>query len=244
MTGTDPFELDDGAYVLGALDDDERRAYEAHLETCAPCRARVAELRDTAALLSALPRSAGADLLTGAPPAAFGDLVAEPSNLPVRPVDPMPDTLLPGLLRRVRRERVRRRFLTAGIGAVAAACLVAIALVLAPNGSSPGPAHRPAAVAMVAVKPSPVSATARLISRGWGTQIEVHCTYPSYERGRFAYRLVVIDKANKAHDAGDWTLVPGKSQVDFTSGTSVATGQIARVQIRTPTGTPVLELNV
>jgi hypothetical protein len=160
------------------------------------------------------------------------------------PSEAVPDTLLPGLLRRARRERVRRRFLAAGIGTVAAACLVAIALVLAPDGSSPGPSNRPAAVAMAVVRPSPLSATARLISRGWGTQIDVHCTYPAYDRDRFAYRLVVIDKHNQTHDAGDWTLVPGKDGIDFTTGTSVSTAEIARVQIRTPTGTPLLELRL
>ncbi len=230
MTGTDPFAYDDGAYVLGALDDAERRAFEAHLETCAACRARVAELRDTAAMLTALPASAGVELLADAVPS-----MAEAS-------EPMPDTLLPGLLRRAHRERVRRRFLTAAVGAVAAACLVALAVVLASTGSSP--ANQPAAVAMVAVKPSPLSATARLVSRGWGTQIDVHCTYPSYDRDRFAYRLVVIDKHNRAHEAGDWTLVPGKDGIDFTTGTALSPAQIARLQIRTPSGTPLLELRL
>ena len=42
-----------GAYALDALDDGERRLFEAHLETCADCRAEVAELRATAAYLGA-----------------------------------------------------------------------------------------------------------------------------------------------------------------------------------------------
>jgi Putative zinc-finger len=242
MTGTDPFEYDDGAYVLGALDDAERRAFETHLETCAACRARVAELRDPAALLAGLPLSAGVDLMAGAAPGGVGSPAGDDA-FPITTA-PIPDTLLPGLLRRARRERVRRRFATAGVGAVAAAVLVALAIVLTPNGSSPTSPSQPPAVAMVAVQPSPLTATARLISRGWGTQIDVHCKYPSDERDRFAYRLVVIDKRNQAHDAGDWTLVPGKAGINFTTGTSVATADIARVQIRTPTGTPLLELQV
>jgi anti-sigma-K factor RskA len=40
-----------GAYALDALDEGERRLFEAHLETCDECRAEVAELTATAAYL-------------------------------------------------------------------------------------------------------------------------------------------------------------------------------------------------
>lgn len=40
-----------GAYALDALDDNERRLFDEHLETCADCRAEVAEFRATAAYL-------------------------------------------------------------------------------------------------------------------------------------------------------------------------------------------------
>jgi hypothetical protein len=46
-----------GAYVLGALPEDERAAYAAHLETCQTCQAEVDELRGAA---EALPLSAPA----------------------------------------------------------------------------------------------------------------------------------------------------------------------------------------
>lgn len=41
------------AYVLDALDDDERDRFEAHLVGCAACRTEVRELREVAALLAA-----------------------------------------------------------------------------------------------------------------------------------------------------------------------------------------------
>ncbi|MFD9853268.1 anti-sigma factor domain-containing protein [[Kitasatospora] papulosa] len=50
MTADDP-HASSGAYVLHALPDEERRAFEAHMADCGSCRREVAELRETAALL-------------------------------------------------------------------------------------------------------------------------------------------------------------------------------------------------
>ena len=55
---TDPFEHDDAAYVLGALDEPDRVAFEAHLETCPACQERVADARATTHLLDGLPADA------------------------------------------------------------------------------------------------------------------------------------------------------------------------------------------
>ena len=45
--------LDDlAAYALGALDADERRAIDAHLATCASCRAEVRSFAETAWLIA------------------------------------------------------------------------------------------------------------------------------------------------------------------------------------------------
>jgi anti-sigma-K factor RskA len=52
---TEPTDLHalTGAYVLDALDDDERALFDHHLETCDACAREVAELREPAARLSA-----------------------------------------------------------------------------------------------------------------------------------------------------------------------------------------------
>jgi len=52
-----------GAYALDALDDFERARFDQHLSTCEDCRAEVAEMRETAALL--------AETTTFAPPASL-----------------------------------------------------------------------------------------------------------------------------------------------------------------------------
>ena len=219
---TDPFLHDDAPYVLGALDPIERAAFEAHLETCADCRARVAELRGPAAALAAVRE----DVLVGAAPAD----------------EPVPDTLLPGLLRRAARERRRHRTVTALIASVAAACVLALAIVVWPVDS--GTPAKPPAQALTALKPIALKVTARLTAKAWGTSIELHCTYPAYERDKFAYDLVVVDRANRSHVAGDWSLVPGKDGIVFTTGTSVPRDQIRQLLVRTPTGTPLLELQL
>ncbi|AHH22227.1 hypothetical protein NONO_c74720 [Nocardia nova SH22a] len=51
----DEYATWDAPYVLGALDQQERLAYEAHLTTCAQCRAAVAELSGLPGLLSRVP---------------------------------------------------------------------------------------------------------------------------------------------------------------------------------------------
>jgi hypothetical protein len=210
VSASDPFRHDDGAYLLGALDDSDRRAYEAHLRTCEDCRARLAEAR------------AAVDLLAGLTVAD----VAEP--------EPVPDTLLPGLLRAARRERARRAWLVRGIATVAAACALALAVVLWPTGSSTS-----APDAFVPVRPSPISATARLVSHGWGTEIDLHCRYAKNLEQYRPYYLKVVDKANRAVPAGTWRLAPG-GETDLVTVTDLRRDQISRLEITTADGTPLL----
>jgi hypothetical protein len=214
MTEIDPFLHDDAAYVLGALDDAGRRAFEEHLETCPECRARVAEVRPTAALLAGISLSALED------------------------AGPVPDTLLPGLLARAGRERSRRRLVTAALGAVAAACVAALIVVLWPTGS---PASGPAPQAFAAVRTSPVTATARLVPKAWGTEIDLRCHYSDGTTGYVPYKLVVIDKQNHEYDAGTWGLVPGQ-ETTFTGGTAVKRDDIDSIQIAPTDGTAILQL--
>ena len=56
-----------GAYAMDALDELERARFEQHLATCEDCRAEVAELRETAALLS--------ETVAVTPPASLRDSV-------------------------------------------------------------------------------------------------------------------------------------------------------------------------
>ncbi|MCP3420637.1 anti-sigma factor [Nocardioides pinisoli] len=68
-----------GAYALDALDELERARFEQHLAQCDDCRAEVAELRETAALL--------ADTVAVPPPASLRDSVLAGISQ-VRPLAP------------------------------------------------------------------------------------------------------------------------------------------------------------
>jgi putative zinc finger protein len=219
VTALDPYAHYDGSYVLGALSDEERADFEEHLRTCVACTERVRELDPLPGLLAGLPASAYDDA-----------------------ADDFPDTLLPGLLAQVRTDRRRRHWITAGLSGLAAACLVALAVVVWPTGHHPTPGvSTPRAVAMSAVASSPVEATAALSDVQWGTSIELACRYDSsYVAGR-VYQLVVLDKHNVAHPAGSWEILPGKV-TKFTGGTALKRDEISKVEITTANDEPVLQL--
>ena len=127
---------------------------------------------------------------------------------------------------------------------MAAACLVALIVIAWPASSPPrGPVgSRP--VALQPLRTTPVEATAALVSRRWGTEIDVRCRYEHYRGGApsgFSYGLRVIDTADGVHDAGSWALVPG-GVTKFTGGTDVRRDRVARVQIVLPDGTAILQL--
>ena len=80
-----------GAYAVDALDELERARFEQHLATCDDCRAEVAELRETAALL--------ADTVATHPPASLRESVlagiSQVRPLPPRSPLPRPPTAAP-----------------------------------------------------------------------------------------------------------------------------------------------------
>lgn len=94
-----------GAYAVDALDDIERASFERHLAECAECRAEVASLRETAALL--------ASTEAVEPPASLRDRVLAD----ISTVRPLPPEVAPAA-------RARRH-----LGALVAAAAVVVALL-------------------------------------------------------------------------------------------------------------------
>ena len=160
----DPYETWDAAYVLGSLSSSERREYEAHLSGCVPCRSSIGELSGMPALLAMLTPDEVTAIDTG-----------EIEPPPLRP------QLLDGVLFEVRRRRRRGRWITWSVAAAAAAVLavgILIAIKPAPFGSpTPAPQVAAATVTMTPVMPSSFEATLQVTPMGWGTHIEMTCTY-------------------------------------------------------------------
>ncbi len=78
---TDGHTHDAGPYVLGALPPENRRDFEAHLDTCADCRAEVQEFAGLPGLLSRLPADDVTDVLEGTAEPAAPDATV-PSSSP------------------------------------------------------------------------------------------------------------------------------------------------------------------
>jgi len=212
----DPFEHDDAAYVLGALSPAERVTFETHLQDCPACAARVAEVAD-------LPQ-----LLAGIDPAELAD------------PGPVPDTLLPRLVREVGAAR-RRRTLTAVAGALVAACAAAVITLFA---TRPGPAPAPGTAAgrpMQQVVATPVHARVALTAQTWGTRITLHCSYDQTGGVTFAYRMVAVDRDHSRYLLGGWRISGGQN-VTYVAGVPVAPHDVAAVLVTTMSGTPILRL--
>ena len=216
----DEFEHFDGAYVVGALSEQDRAAFEGHLAACAECRDRVDLLTDLPVLLAT------------APVAAF------------EPAEPAPPPgLLLSLQRAARAQRSRRRWISAAAAVIAAAVLVLVTAVIA-RPSSPADQHIAVGATMTTLIPSaPIHVTATVTTVPWGTSITLRCTYDSSGGTVYGkpYELDVVDRQNGVQSLGTWVATPGTVST-FSSGTSLVLASISKVQVGLAGGPPLLEL--
>jgi len=73
-----------GAYALDAVTEHERASFERHMATCEPCRAEVASLRETAAVLSDLTVEEPPPALRASVLASIGEVRQLPPHPPER----------------------------------------------------------------------------------------------------------------------------------------------------------------
>ena len=223
-----PYEMWDGAYVLGSLSPGDRREFEAHLDGCEQCSRAVRDLAGLPGLLGRI----GPEVLDEPQP------------------EPVPETLLPRLSRAVRRHQQRRTWLTAGIAAAAAVVVTAGgALVLdRPSTTSPDspPFSASASQAMTLLDSrDPMVASVAVTSVPWGTRLDLTCSYRGHGAGYgpSTYALVVHTKDGRTQRVATWHGLPDGS-MQVSGGTSAWKSDITSVEVTTLRGTPVAELTL
>jgi hypothetical protein len=144
------FETWDAAYVLGALPPEDVATYEKHLESCAKCRARVAELTHMPGLLAAAPID----------------------TVPAK--GPVPDAVLPRLLDTVRRKRNQRRATWLGGVVTLVACAVLILVLVLPSSTGGTP------MTQVAATPMQVSVGLSTVDWGTKISVRCHYSGQAY----------------------------------------------------------------
>jgi Putative zinc-finger len=180
-----------GAYVLGALEREERAELEAHLETCLICREELDRLAPLPGLLSRLTVEE-AEVLESADPAHE----AKPSAAAASSAP------LERALFEVARERRRSRRARA-VGLVAAVMLAAIGvaaglLIAGGDGGPPGPAP----LTVSATDPrTGVYGSAELTREPWGTRVDLRL---AGVRPGERCRLVARAAGGRAEVAANW----------------------------------------
>lgn len=211
-----PWAHHDGAYLLGALPPEERRPYEEHLPGCAPCTAALSEVAGLPGLLGRLPAGA------------------------LEAPEPLPADLLPNLLAAVAAERKRTRWRGRTLAGLAAAAVLVATMLLVPVFTQ-NP-HRPTAVAMARLGDVPIEATAALVDKPWGTEVDLRCTYTgqlAYAPG--SYSLVAIGRDGSSEQIATWRVIAGRPAV-LTASTSLHRSELRDIEVRTPAGEGVLRL--
>ncbi|UWP80931.1 zf-HC2 domain-containing protein [Dactylosporangium fulvum] len=198
-----------GGYVLGGLDDADQFRVDAHLSTCAGCRAEADRLAPVPELLQRLPF----------------DPAATPLESPTRD----------GLDAFLRRSRPQRLPLGRLIGVAAA---VAVVLAVAALALWPGSAQTPhvavsasatagTVVRFVAAAGSGLAGQATLTPRQWGVSVAVEL---SGLPGEGPFAMHVVDRGGQAEQAACWGRTRTAS-ARVTGASSIQLGNVDMVTI-------------
>jgi Putative zinc-finger len=235
LVGGDRYVTWDAAYVLGSLSRDDRREYEAHLATCERCRAAVAEISGIPALLAMM------DL---------EDVRALDDETPETP--PLRPEVLDSILDKVRWRRRRSRWLTSAAVGVAAA-LLAVGVVIAIRPEIVGlenytPEETTQAMEMAKVSETPINASISLTGFGWGTRIDMACSYGEWgQAGTIppqSLGMVVVGRDGSHTEVATWLGLSGATALPSAT-TPMQKDEIAAVQlVSSDNGKVLLERNL
>lgn len=230
-TDEDRYATWDAAYVLGSLSTDERREYEAHLATCSRCRAAVDELSGIPALLSTIDEAEIDDVDAGA---------GQP-----------PPALLDSLLDKLRARRRRSRWITtAAVGLAAALLAIGLAVVVRPETfglQTDTPQASSQQLEMTKVAETPINATISMTGFGWGTRIDMACTYGDWGQRDAPPQdlaMVVVGHDGSHNQIATWLGLSGATALP-SANTPMQVHEIAAVQLVSPeSGQVLLERSV
>ncbi|MGW1024036.1 zf-HC2 domain-containing protein [Streptomyces sp. NPDC002577] len=226
-----------GAYVLGALDDQEVRAVEEHVAACERCREELDGLREMEAALGEVP------------PEAFLDGPPEGGDL-----------LLQRTLRRVRSERDgverRRRTVLVAVAAVAAAAVLGGGVVIGRGigGETAQVADPPATSTSAPVTPVPGEKVASGTNPATGTEMTVRVTpaaqwvrvnasvkgIPAGER----CRLIVVSSDGSREVAGSWLVANEEKGANLDGSAAVPVDKVSQVVVQNDKGKEYVALKI
>lgn len=202
-----------GAYLLGTISPTERGAVDLHLPTCSTCRDEVVSLASLPGLLC---RVAAEDL---------DDL---------RPPVPVPAPTAPPV--HAGRRRGRRGVIAAVAVGLAGVGLAGV-LTLVTIGEPTWP--EPAAVFAATDTTSQVQASATLMSRPWGTQVQLQLDgLPAAGE----CQLVVHADDGRQETGGSWTANSYSSVADIAASTSIPADDISALDVVTAEGQLLVHL--
>jgi Putative zinc-finger len=219
---------DIGAYSLGLLEEEDRRAFENHLATCPSCGGELADLAEMAGVLSGIE--------------------------PVPTAEPAAGPAVVDLLRRRAAKQRRRSRWQVVAGAAAGIALLAGGGAAGIAAASRSPQAPSSTVVIAGQRHSAVDAgtgvagTVGLVSMGWGTQVTLDL---AKVHGPLDCELVAVSKTGEQRVVLGWRVpaagygVPGHpGHLLVEGGTDIPRSDLARVVVRVLHGPALVRIPV
>ncbi len=201
-----------GAYVLGALEPDERRSFQRHAEQCERCQADIDDFATIPGLLSRIDPDVDADRTDR------NDVDASLARVSVLTADQAGDDL-----KSLRTEQ--RRWKGAALVASAAATLLLFTAVAI--GLSSGTSSTDEVATELRVTDTVAVGTVSIGVRPWGTAIAVDLVdLPARDQ----YRLWAVDTAGNREPAATWGPTPTGAAV-VSGATALSPDEVLRIEI-------------
>jgi Putative zinc-finger len=201
-----------GAFLLGKLDEGERKAMQAHLNSCPACQAEVRELKPVvAALADASPDRIDEDPL---PPGELEELTLAP------------------ILGDIHRGRRRRRQLRWSALAAAALCVVVIGLAGFVGFLEPAVALESHLRERLSFSGKASGVEGNLIAHAWGTEIRL---VVSGMRDSQTHRVTLVSEDGEQVNAGTF-IGTGDKPLRGTFNAALLREDADRLEISTPSG--------